>query len=657
VAVHLICDPVYYLSTVATHGKSVLLMRVNWTFFLFAHVFVPEPAPVPDPLNFFKMPSRISEFHDGEVAMHQTLKVPQRENPTASGLPTSYVWRVMESALLAVGTLDDQGRPWTTLWGGQRGFGGAVSQDVLGFNTAVDAEYDPVLEAFWEGTDRQGSDVVQPNQGQGKEMSALAFDLQTRDRVKLAGKMVAGARTGTGRVQVAMHVTESLGNCPKYINKKDIVPQMPEPELVSDSLPLPPAALELIERADMFFLSSTNGITMDTNIRGGARGFVRVIKNTEDGVELIYPEFSGNRLYQSLGNLKVDPRIGIVIPDIERSDALYLTGSASILVGEEASSILARSKLALKIKVTAARFVKRSLPFRGTFQDDSPYTPPVRHLLTEQDQHIASGEVSRTVEASLTGREAITPHISRFTFKLSSTQGPVPAWQAGQYITLDFGDELDAGYSHMRDDDPQSINDDYIRTFTISSPPGASGSEIEITAKRNGPATNFMMRRNMAVPLELPVLGFGGEESFRIPTTLSRAVFIAGGVGITPLLAQAGAVLASRGNNDAHQLRVLWSLRAEDVPLALDSFKRIEGLAEVTTLFISGDATQKTAVEALERVRSEGRRVETRRIKGDDMEELKGKENKFYLCMGSALLKQMNEWLAGEKIVVESFAY
>jgi hypothetical protein len=266
-------------------------MRLNWTSFLFAHVLIPEQPPLPDfRTNFFNMPSRISEFHEGEVTMHEILKVPQRHNPTTSGLPTSYVWRVMESSLVALGTLDDQGRPWTTVWGGERGFAGAVSQDVLGLNSAADTKYDPVLEAFWEGADRESSDVVQPNGGQGKMMSALSIDLETRDRVKLIGSMVAGAKTGTGAVQVAMHVKESLGNCPKYINKKDIVPHPVNPELISDSLPLPTEALKLIQRADMFFLSSTNGISMDTNIRGGARGFVRVIKNKSDGVELVYPE-------------------------------------------------------------------------------------------------------------------------------------------------------------------------------------------------------------------------------------------------------------------------------------------------------------------------------------------------------------------------------
>ena len=70
-----------------------------------------------------------------------------------------------------------------------------------------------------------------------------------------------------------MLVTESLGNCPKYLNKKDVVAHDPSAaELVSDTLPLPRDAVGLVYKADMFFLSTTTGNTMDTNHRGGTPG-------------------------------------------------------------------------------------------------------------------------------------------------------------------------------------------------------------------------------------------------------------------------------------------------------------------------------------------------------------------------------------------------
>lgn len=283
--------------------------------------------------------------------MHHILKVPtQTYNPTSPGLPGPNGYRVAASPLLAVGTLDDNGWPWTTIWGGVRGFARPVAQDVLGVRTTVDLG-DPVLRALW-GEEIQKDAVVKPEDGEeGRLFSGLAIDLMSRDRMKLAGRFVAGAVTevdgrGAGEVQMALGVEESLGNCPKYLNKREVIARAPEPGDVEKGLPLSQRALEVVRGADLFFLSSTNGETMDTNHRGGSRGFVRVGRNDDGVVELVYPECkstiymavrtvrgimsltradSGNRLYQTLGNLQVNPRIGIAIPDFETSDVLYVS--------------------------------------------------------------------------------------------------------------------------------------------------------------------------------------------------------------------------------------------------------------------------------------------------------------------------------------------
>lgn len=265
------------------------------------------------------MPSATTEWHEGEIAMHEQLKVPKSQNPTFPGLADRYGLRVMHSSLVALGTLDKAGRPWTTIWGGERGFARPVAEDVLALNSSVDTRYDPVFKALWDGIDEEGvlqGAINRPNDGEGKVMSGLAIDLETRDRVKLAGKMIAGATVDGGKsVQLAMAVTESLGNCPKYLNKKDIAPHAMKPELVSEKLPLSQEALDIVAAADMLFLSSTNGKAMDTNHRGGSPGFIRVIKNEEDGVELIYPECKSNNCH-SLHELTNSSFGQQIIPDI-----------------------------------------------------------------------------------------------------------------------------------------------------------------------------------------------------------------------------------------------------------------------------------------------------------------------------------------------------
>lgn len=65
-------------------------------------------------------------------------------------------------------------------------------------------------------------------------------------------------------------------------------------------------------------------------------------------------------------------------------------------------------------------------------------------------------------------KDVLTPSIARFRFKISDPKR-IGKRRPGQYAVFSFKEDLDMGYSHMRDDDPTSLNDDYIRTFTVSS--------------------------------------------------------------------------------------------------------------------------------------------------------------------------------------------
>ncbi|KXX83434.1 hypothetical protein MMYC01_200062 [Madurella mycetomatis] len=621
------------------------------------------------------------DWHPGEKAIHSLLRVPtsNQENPTSPGLPPSYAYRVKVSPLLAVGALDDQGQPWTSVWGGMRGFARRVAEGVLGMQSVVDRAHDPVVKALL-GRAAEG-EVIQPVES--NMMSALSIDLETRDRVKLAGKMVVGTVAGRpdgdaiGEIQVGMLVEESLGNCPKYLNKKMIRAHIPSPKLVSSSLPLSAEALALIEKADMFFLTSTNGQTMDTNHRGGPAGFVRVVNNStpEDGggVVLVYPEFSGNRLYQTLGNLHTNPRVGIAIPDYDSSDVLYLTGETELLVRSSAAALMPHTKLAVKITVHKALFIKDSLPFRGSPGEPSPYNPPVRRLATEGPSHLPSQPpTSPLATAILLRKEPITPTIARFTLSLQPPQTgdgnnrPGLTWVAGQHITLDFEGELDLGWSHMNDADPQSLNDDFIRTFTISNPPprpppppasssspsptDKDGAEvhIQLTLRKHGPATGLLFSRPIRhdfAALEIPVLaigGGGGEEGrFRIPLPADD----------------------DDDDDNGLPLEVLWSLRAADLPLAVDSFERIVGLGAVTKVFVTaldgvdGGNDGAEEEEMVGKLTGMGVRVERRRMSREDVLSGGGDQRRYFVCASGKMQEAVLGWLEGEDVAVESFAY
>jgi NAD(P)H-flavin reductase len=437
------------------------------------------------------------------------------------------------------------------------------------------------------------------------------------------------------------------GNCPKYLNKKHIVPSVPQPKLVSSSLPLPEQAVNVIKKADLFFISSSNHESdMDTNHRGGPPGFVRVLSNDDQGVELVYPEYSGNRFYQTLGNLKTTPQAGLVFADFDTGDVLYVSGTTEILVGKTATNLIAHTNLAVKIKVEAARFVSNGLAFRGQEGERSPYNPPVRYLSTENRNGISSN--ADQVYAKLIDKKILSPTVGRFRFQVADPK-KASKWKPGQYVALGFQDELDIGYSHMRDDDPQSINDDFLRTFTVSSRQPEDGAEphdqFEIIIRKVGVVTDFLFKHNVRANLEVPLQGFGGD--FFIQQSEGESVsFVAGGVGITPLLAQAADL-------DLSRFRLYWTVRAEDLGLVVDTFENVPGLAEHSDVFITGKLDETS--EHWKKLESSSAKLQKRRLSKEDFSG--DNASKWYLCTGTGFRNSLVEWLNGKTVVYEDFNY
>jgi len=599
-------------------------------------------------------------WHDGEEQMHYLLGVPRDlDNPTVPGLNYYAHTLLPQAPLIAIGTLDAENRPWTTILGGSPGLSQALNQTIIGIKTPVDYEFDPVVEAIF-GKKPDGSIVRE--EGNGKMISALTIDLMKRKRVKLYGRLMAGGVTPAPKeeddepdqklLQLVLRIDQSLGNCPKYLNSKHIRPAVPCPCLVDDSHLLGEEAIALISKADLFFLSSSNANEdMDTNHRGGSPGFTRVAKRGDGGFDLIWAEYSGNRLYQTLGNLQVTPKAGLVFPDFDTGDVLYLTGATQILIGSAANAVIPRSNLAVRLSVQAARYVKQGLPFRGDAGEFSPYNPRLRLLATEaltNPQHDQKASNSVTLLEQTT----ITPTISRFRFTMSNPA----SWKAGQWIALDFSDELDEGYSHMRDEDPRSLNDDFVRTFTISSPPAPrakiSDDEFEITIRRIGTVTAFLFKQNPLARLEIPVRGVGG--SFRIDQfadDMSITPFVAAGVGITPLLAHLPHM-------DCSRLKCFWAIRANDLNLILDTVENHPLIATALHVFITGwDKTPADSSQSvLDKLKQAGVTCELRRFQKSDFDSTEAAK-KWYICVNRTLYQRLQEWLPGKEFVYDDFEY
>lgn len=586
-------------------------------------------------------------WHEGEEKMHRLMKVPEETNPVTPFLTPGAGSLVHRAPLLALGCLDKDMRPWTTLWGGEPGFARPVGTEALAVRVQVGGGHDPVLRALLG--DSGVNEVVQ-HQEKGPICAGLAIDLNKRNRVKLFGRLKGGGTTDEGVGGFLFEIEGSLGNCPKYINKKTIEPCKADPKLVSDSPKLSLEALKLLKEADTFFMSTSNGQNdMDTNIRGGLPGFLRIISNESSGAVLIYPEYSGNRLYQTLGNLQTTPFAGLTVPDFNTGDVLFLTGETEVLAGSSAEALLPHSNLAVKVTVVSARFVQNELPFRGRPGELSPYNPPIRHTVYEKP---IMTESAQSVEALLVGVEQISPTISRYSFRIES---PFETWNPGQHAVLDFADYLSPGYKHMYDADPLSVNDDFIRSFTVSSHPPSeanpANAEFELTIRNVGRVTNFLSRRKPNDGFKLNLKGFGGAFSFA--ESKGDMAYIATGVGITPLLGQFCS-LSDR------KLKLFWSVRISDIGLISHVFERFPDLKESAYLFITGEDSlveKGSDLNPLGYLDQANINIERRRMTQEDISGLKDQDVTWYICAIPKMKRNLLNWLSNETVIHEDFNY
>ena len=95
--------------------------------------------------------------------------------------------------------------------------------------------------------------------------------------------------------------------------------------LVSDTISERDRAF--IEDRDMFFLATADAEGRPTcSYKGGEPGFVRVL----DPHTVVFPNYDGNGMYLSTGNVLVNPDVGLLFIDFERGHRMRLEGTASI---------------------------------------------------------------------------------------------------------------------------------------------------------------------------------------------------------------------------------------------------------------------------------------------------------------------------------------
>lgn len=262
-------------------------------------------------------PHRDSPFHLGEITMQ--LKAGKRENAEVIGrnmirefMPDQHREFYAQLPFLVAGAVDDEGRPWATLVTGSPGF--VSTPDAVSLQVEADSRRnDPVIELLTAG----------------REVGLLGIELPTRRRNRVNGRV----RSRAGDTFV-VDVTHSFGNCPQYIQIRDVQPQVSAAQSGERTsfTGLPEDVSAFIRRADTFFVSSVAaddvgalGGGVDVSHRGGPTGFVEVSGNS-----LTVPDYRGNNIFNTLGNFLTYPKAGLVFVDFDQGDLLQLTGDVEL---------------------------------------------------------------------------------------------------------------------------------------------------------------------------------------------------------------------------------------------------------------------------------------------------------------------------------------
>ena len=91
---------------------------------------------------------------------------------------------------------------------------------------------------------------------------------------------------------------------------------------------------ELLAAADTAFVATRGPDGLDASHRGGSPGFLHVV----DEHTIVWPDYSGQPMFNTLGNIAVDPAAGLTVVDPADGTTLYLSGRAEIAVGRRSAS-------------------------------------------------------------------------------------------------------------------------------------------------------------------------------------------------------------------------------------------------------------------------------------------------------------------------------
>ncbi|MFW0753494.1 pyridoxamine 5'-phosphate oxidase family protein [Pseudomonas sp. H11T01] len=488
-----------------------------------------------------------SPWHAGEKQLQAHVGVAERMEAFGpkvirNQLPDQHRQFYQQLPFMLYGAVDADGNPWASILEGQPGFAHSPEPVLLQLDSLPKQDDPAQLQA-------------------GAAIGLLGIELHTRRRNRINGRVSAMADNG-----FTVTVEQSFGNCPQYIQLRQFesVPVAdPSMRVVQRLNQLDDAASAMIRKADTLFVASyvdvENQRSVDVSHRGGQSGFVQV-----EGNCLTIPDFAGNLFFNTLGNLLLNPRAGLLFIDFDSGDLLQVSGRTEIILeGPQVDAFQGAERL---WKLQVEQVVRRpaALGLRWRFEGFSPNSRMTGtwEQAAARLQAEALGNSWRPMRVT---RVEMESRNIRSIYLESADGAGLPLFQAGQHLPVRF--TID-GQVH-------------IRTYSLSSAP--SDGFFRISVKREGIVSSHLHEQIQVGDL---LEARAPQGHFTVASQERRPlVLLAAGVGVTPLLSMLREVVYQ--GQRTRRTRPSWFIQSSR-SLAEQPFRaELDELLEFT-----GDAVQ-----------------------------------------------------------------
>lgn len=258
----------------------------------------------------------MSPFHEGELKVQSLageLEMAERNGSViANRIVGGALPFLAQQSMTVFASRDGRGRLWASMLFGSRGFMKSANGRRVSFD--LSQMLVQLQDPFWQNV------AADPTVGM------LAIELGSRRRIRINGNI---SRLAENTLQ--LEVREAYPNCPKYITRrivKTVAAGQAKKTEINRGSRLGPLQEELLARGDVLFIATAHPTRgADASHRGGNPGFIEVA----DGETVRIPDYAGNSMFNTFGNLVVNPAAGLAVPDFEQGRVLQLTGRAEVV--------------------------------------------------------------------------------------------------------------------------------------------------------------------------------------------------------------------------------------------------------------------------------------------------------------------------------------